>query len=202
MFLIRKVNFSIIGCLFTGISLANTNYYNAPIDNDCSNPQIIKLTEKAKAEINARMYLTLATVDENSAPWNAPVYAAFDKKYHFYWMSSLTSQHSKNIRFNNKTFSIIYNSTVPEGTGFGVYLRGESFELDSSNIDKINHGIAVMEARVHSIDRPPASDYLPPNPRRVYEFIPRQIWVNIVVSEYGKNIDKRLDITQCILSKS
>lgn len=165
----------------------------------CSDPQMIHLVDKAKKEINDRMYLTLATVDENSSPWNAPVYSAFDEKYNFYWMSSLTSQHSKNIRLNNKTFAVIYNSTVPEGTGFGVYLRGESYELGSSDIEVIKYGIAVMEARVHSADLPSASNFLAPFPRRVYKFTPHQIWVNVIVKIQGKKIDKRLEVTQCIL---
>lgn len=202
MLLITRINYLLAGFLFTSIALADTHVNQIPVYNDCSSPQIIKLVKKAKAEINAILYLTIASVDEHASPWNAPVYSAFDKQFNFYWMSSLASQHSKNICFNNKTFAVIYNSTVPEGTGFGVYLSGESHQLDSDNIDKINHGIAVMEARVGSTDRPPASDYLAPNPRRVYEFIPHQIWVNIVVRENGKNIDKRLDITQCILSNN
>lgn len=196
---IIKTVLLLMGCIFASTALAEDSFTRMLVNDDCSSPEMIKLVKKAKAEINEILYLTIATVDENASPWNAPVYSAFDKQYHFYWMSSLTSQHSKNIHLNKKIFGVIYNSAVPEGTGFGVYLRGESRALESNDIDTINHGIEVMEARVHSSDRPPASNYLAPNPRRVYEFIPHQIWVNIVVNEGGKNIDKRQDITNCIL---
>ena len=175
--------------------LAAENFNN----QTCSDPQMILLVDKAKKEINDRLYLTLATVDESASPWNAPVYSAFDQQYHFYWMSALSSQHSKNIRLNGNVFSVIYDSTAPEGTGFGVYIRGHARDLNTSDVDEINHGIAVMGARIHRTDLPPASNYLPPFPRRVYQFIPDQIWVNIIINDQGQKIDKRLEITQCIV---
>jgi hypothetical protein len=199
MYVAIRNSFVVIGLLFAGISLAeNDSTFNYEIVSDkCSDPQIIQLVDKARKEINDRMYLTLATVDENSSPWNAPVYSAFDENYNFYWMSAVTSQHSKNIRFNNKTFSVIYDSTVPEGTGFGVYLRGDSYELNSNDVDEIKHGIAVMGTRIHRSDLPPPSDYLAPFPRRVYKFIPHQVWVNTIATIQEKKVDQRLEITQC-----
>jgi hypothetical protein len=148
----------------------------------CENPQTIALIERAKAVIDMIMYQNLATVDEDGEAWIAPVYSAFDDKYNFYWKSSLTCQHSKNIRFKSNTFTSIYDSTVEEGTGFGVYMRGNSYQLEDKDIEEINHGIALMEKRVHSSDLPPASDCLFPFPRRVYKFVPQQIWVNAVVT--------------------
>lgn len=145
------------------------------------------------------MYITLATVDSHSSPWNAPVYTAFDKKHHFYWMSSLTSQHSQNIRGNGKTFTVIYNSTVPEGKGFGVYLRGNSYELKSTDIEDIKHGIQVIASRINRPYTRPASEFLYPNPRRVYKFIPNQAWVNTIITVAGKRVDRRLEITHCLL---
>ena len=186
---------AVIGLFFVHVGFAA----DMLLDQKCSDPQMIQIIAKAKEEIKERLYLTLATVDNNSSPWNAPVYSAFDLKYNFYWMSSLTSQHSKNIRFNSKTFAIIYDSTVPEGTGFGVYLRGNSYEMNSKDIDEIIHGIAVMSARIHRSDLPPASDYLFPFPRRVYKFIPHQAWVNTIVTIKGKKVDQRLEITHCLL---
>ncbi len=169
------------------------------LGQECSDPNIIQVVAKAKEEIKSRLYLTLATVDNNSSPWNAPVYSAFDKEYNFYWMSSLKSQHSKNIRYNSKTFAVIYDSTVPEGMGFGVYLRGNSYELNSIDIDEITHGIAVMATRLHRFDLPPIRNYLFPFPRRVYKFIPHQVWVNTIVTIQGKKVDQRLEITRCLL---
>ena len=52
-------------------------------------------------------------------------------------MSAVYSQHSKNIRFHSKTFAVIYDSTAVEGTGFGVYLQGDTLELAKPDIDEI-----------------------------------------------------------------
>jgi len=187
-------------CVVIGLFFAHVGFAGEKLlDQGCSDPQMVQVVAKAKEEIKNRLYLTLATVDNNSSPWNAPVYSAFDQKYNFYWMSSLTSQHSKNIRYNSKTFAVIYNSTVPEGTGFGVYLRGNSYELNSRDINDITYGIAVMAARIHRSDLPPANDYLFPFPRRVYKFIPHQAWVNRIVTIQGKKVDQRLEVTRCLL---
>lgn len=192
---ILRISFAMIGVVFFHVSFAAEKL----LDQKCDSPQMIQMVAKAKKEIKDRLYLTLATVDNNFSPWNAPVYSAFDQKYNFFWMSSLASQHSKNIRFNSKTFAVIYDSTVPEGTGFGVYLRGNSYELDSTDNNEINHGIEIMSERIHRTDLPPASDYLSPFPRRVYKFIPHQVWVNTIVTIQGKKVDQRLDITHCLL---
>ena len=188
------------GCLIVCSLLANATFAaKQSLDQNCFSPRMTTIISRAKDEINNRLYITLATVDNHSSPWNAPVYTAFDKKHHFYWMSSLTSQHSQNIRGNRKTFAVIYNSTVPEGTGFGVYLRGNSYELNSTDIEDINHGIAVIASRINRTYKRPASEFLYPNPRRVYKFIPRQAWVNTTVTVHGKRADTRLEITRCLL---
>ena len=76
-----------------------------------------------------------------------------------------------------------------------------AYELNSMDIDEINHGIAVLGTRINRSDLPPASDYLYPFPRRVYKFIPKQVWVNTVVDIQGKKVDQRLEITDCLLNK-
>jgi hypothetical protein len=185
--------------IFIALSFSTVSLYANIQNKKCFNPYMIKLVKKAKKEINNRMYLTLATVDAKSFPWNTPVYSAFDQEYNFYWMSAISSQHSKNIRNNSRVFSVIYDSTVPEGTGFGVYLRGNAYELNSSDSNEIEHGIEVMAKRIHRSPLPSANNYLSPFPRRVYKFIPHQVWVNTIVNIQGKKIDQRVEITRCFL---
>lgn len=183
----------IIGVLFSSLSLAKNDS-----ELRCYDPQMITLVDKAKNEINERMYLTLATVDKKSTPWNTPVYSAFDQQYNFYWMSTFTSQHSRNIRYNRRTFVVMYDSTVPEGKGFGVYMRGNAYELNLRDLVEIKHGIEVMGKRIHRALLPSAYDYLSPFPRRVYKFIPQQVWVNTVLNIKGNRIDQRVEITHCL----
>lgn len=187
-------------CVMLSVTIGNTAFAGDTLTAmDCSSPEITSILSKAKNEISHRLYITLATVDKNSSPWNAPVYTAYDNQYTFYWMSATTSQHSQNIRANGKTFAVIYDSTVPEGTGFGVYLRGNSYELNEANVNEIKHGISVIASRIQRPYRRPASEFLSPNPRRVYKFIPSQAWVNAIIMVDGKKVDKRVEITKCLL---
>ena len=95
-------------------------------------------------------YLTVATVCEDGSPWNSPVSATFDENLTFYWGSSPESIHSRNIRNSSEVFVVVYDSTAPEGTGEGVYMKGKAEELDWE-----------VEGAL-----------------RKYSFTPTQVWIN------------------------
>ncbi len=80
----------------------------------------------AKRIVKENLYINIATVTPDGMPWSSPVYSSFDKNYNFYWASAKSGQHSKNIRENNNIFVVIYDSTVREGTGKGVYMKGKA----------------------------------------------------------------------------
>src|SRR3989344_8432811 len=106
-----------------------------------------ELTSKAKKVINDILYITIATSDKNNQPWNSPVYSAFDKDYNFYWASWRENQHSKNIKENEKVFVVIYDSTVPESTGFGVYMRGKAHQLETKDVIEIMKALKLLYSR-------------------------------------------------------
>lgn len=95
------------------------------------------LVRQAKDVLQKIHYITIATSDKNGQPWNSPVSSRFDKKYNFFWASWTENQHSKNIKENPKVFVVVYDSTVPEGTGFGVYMKGKAHQLDKENMEEI-----------------------------------------------------------------
>ena len=82
--------------------------------------------KKAVEIIKKIIYITLATVTKDGQPWNSPLYSAYGKNLNFYWSSDRKSVHSSNIKTNNKVFCVIYDSTMKEGTGEGVYFAGKS----------------------------------------------------------------------------
>src|SRR5690348_5423268 len=89
-----------------------------------------ELHNKKSAEILKKIiYITLATVSKDGQPWNSPVYSAFDKDLNFYWASDKEGVHSQNVRANSKVFVVVYDSTMAEGTGEGVYMKGKAIEL-------------------------------------------------------------------------
>jgi hypothetical protein len=94
-------------------------------------------------------YMTIATVCADGSPWNTPVAPTPSKDLIFRWGSNEESIHSQNIRREKRAFVVIYDSHAPEGTGEGVYMKGEAEELDEYE------GVLKM-----------------------YRFVPQKIWIN------------------------
>lgn len=161
-----------------------------------SNPQSVA---DAKKVIHDILYITIATASKAGEPWNSPVYSAHDDKYNFFWVSWLNNQHSQNIKENSNIFLVIYNSTVPEGTGFGVYLKGTAKALESDDMDEIKRASALLAGRKNKKPRNP-EEYLGDYPRRVHKFVPEQVWVNGDGDIDGNYVDVRIDITKDLLN--
>lgn len=149
------------------------------------------MEEKAKQVLTKILYITIATASKNGVPWNSPVYSAFDHHYNFFWVSASQSRHSTNIRENNNIALVTYDSTVPEGTGFGVYIQGKAYELTDEQ--EIVHGLQCVFGRVGK-NPPPIKDCLDPSPLRVYKAVPEKFWVNIDERYNGQYVDKRQEI--------
>lgn len=160
--------------------------------------------ECAQWTIQEIQYITIATIRTHndsqpmSQPWNSPVYSAFDHDYNFYWVSDRHSQHSKNIRENPHIFLAIYNSTIPEGTGAGrgVYIQAQAREL--SDPDEIAHAHQLLAHRVGKTPRAP-ENFLDDSPRRIYQAVPEQAWVNDNGERNGHFIDIRIEIDLALL---
>lgn len=152
----------------------------------------MKPNAQAKTILNAIKYATLATVSKDGRPWNSPVYCVYDEHYNFYWASHTVSQHSINIRANGKVFIAIYDSTVPWGTGKGVFMQSEATEVTDEQ--EIIKACRLRRHRVPEANQPP-EDFVGGSPRRVYRAIPKHIWMNEDGEMNGKFIDIRKDAT-------
>lgn len=152
-------------------------------------------SKKASEIINRILYITIATVSRDGQPWNSPVYSAFDKDLNFYWFSDKDSQHSKNIRENKNVSLVLYDSTVPEGEGWGVYIEAEAYEL--SNGDEVLEGLKVMDNRIGKKKEREYEKFSGAAVLRVYKVIPQRVWVNDdEKDENGKYIrDIRVEIS-------
>ncbi len=92
------------------------------------------------------IYGTIATVDENGAPWAAPQFLAYDSDAKMiYWCASRDSQHAHNILRTGKAFITIYDSSVGPGEGEGVYLQTEASAL--SNTQEITEAMHKLIMR-------------------------------------------------------
>ncbi len=152
------------------------------------------LVDEAKDIISKILYITIATVNKNGEPWNSPVFSAFDENYNFYWNSWTESQHSKNIETNNNVFIVIYDSTVAEGTGKGVYVKAKARKLGEEN--EINKGYELLTKRRNKLSSKlrTADDFLEGNPRQIYKAVPERVWVNGNGEINGEFIDTRTEI--------
>lgn len=149
------------------------------------------LLKQAVKIIKAIPYINIASITPDGKPWNSPVYCAFDKKLNFYWLSWKLNQHSKNVRNNPDVFITIYDSTVPAGTGYGVYFAGKAYELNNP-IDML-----LGLKQIYGREKRSPKDvifFLKKFPRRVYKFVPEKAWINGEGEIEGDYIDNRTEL--------
>ena len=83
----------------------------------------------AKAIIDANLYMVLGTADERGRPWVSPVYYAHVDYREFLWMSRPETLHSRNLVARPQISLVIFDSSVPIGTGQGVYMAATAEEV-------------------------------------------------------------------------
>lgn len=135
-------------------------------------------------------YATLATVTPEGLPWNSPVKHEYDDELNIYWFSDKSNQHSKNVRSNGKVFIVIYDSTVPEGEGEGVYIQAHVTELTDPE------EISAVRRIKKGPDYDAPDDFIGSAIRRVYKAIPEKVWLNdsetknnVFIRDYKVEVD-------------
>jgi nitroimidazol reductase NimA-like FMN-containing flavoprotein (pyridoxamine 5'-phosphate oxidase superfamily) len=86
-------------------------------------------TATAKAIIAANLYMVLGTADETGRPWVSPVYYAPVDDREFLWVSRPETLHSRNLVARPEVSIVIFDSSVPIGTGQGVYMAAAAAEV-------------------------------------------------------------------------
>lgn len=149
------------------------------------------LIDEAAKVLKKILYINLATITPEGKPWNSPVFCAFDKDLSYYWASYRLNQHSVNIRNNSDVFATVYDSTVPAGTGFGVYFQGQVHELRNPGTMLV--ATTVLYKRSNKKPRE-IIQFLKKYPRRLYQFKPEKVWVNGNGEINGNFIDVRTEL--------
>lgn len=147
--------------------------------------------ETVKNILNEIIYINVATVDGGGQPWNTALYSAFDEEYNYFWVSDRQGQHSKNVGANEKVFLSVYDSTVPEGTGVGVFILAKAYELGDEK--EILHALGHLYGRKNKTPRR-AEEFLGKHPRRVYKAVPEKFWLNGAGKVNGNFIDTRVEV--------
>ena len=153
----------------------------------------------AKDQLSRILYATVATCSDDGQPWNSPVYSAYDEDLNIYWASDVNAVHSQNIRANKRAFVVFYDSTVPEGTGQGLYFRCTATELqDPSDMAK---GCEVLSTRVGKANASP-DGFMNKSSLRVYRAVPNEGWVNDDELIANRQVDVRIRIDLAELHSS
>ncbi|MEA5450903.1 pyridoxamine 5'-phosphate oxidase family protein [Leptolyngbya sp. CCNP1308] len=139
---------------------------------DSQNPEVI---EKAQHLLAGTIYCTLSTCSADGLPWASPLFFAYDPSWTLYWASAIACQHSQNLAANQGRGAIAIYSTQPEvGKGQGLYLTGTATELGPENVSRV---ISLLDQRSRPGPQRRAAAYLPPSPRRLYQFTPQMVWI-------------------------
>lgn len=143
--------------------------------------------QRAREIVSTIIYATIATTSEDGKPWNSPVRHVMDDELNIYWFSDKESQHSRNVRANGEVFIVIYDSTVLEGEGAGVYIEATATELDDP--EEVRKARAIKNGPDH--DAP--DDFIGDAVRRVYKAVPKRMWMNEVEMD-GKRFVRDLRV--------
>jgi pyridoxine/pyridoxamine 5'-phosphate oxidase len=98
----------------------------------------------ARQIIDANLYMVLATADASGRPWATPVYFANAGYDEFFWVSSPERKHSRNIAARPQVGIVVFDSSVPIGTGQGVYMEAVAEEVTGAELER---GIEVFSRR-------------------------------------------------------
>lgn len=146
--------------------------------------------KRAKEILKKIIYATIATADKDGKPWNSPVRYLHDSDLNIYWFSDKKNQHSQNVRANKDVFIVIYNSTVPEGDGEGVYIAAKAYELN----DPEEIRLACRIKKGPDMDVP--DDFMGDAIRRVYKAMPHRVWMNDAEAKDGVVVrDYRVEVS-------
>ncbi|MFI0480325.1 pyridoxamine 5'-phosphate oxidase family protein [Actinomadura sp. 9N215] len=80
------------------------------------------LDELARAIIDANRYMTLGTTEPDNRPRLSPVYFTHSGYLTFFWVSSPSARHSRNIGARPSVALAIYDSTAEIGHGRCAYI--------------------------------------------------------------------------------
>jgi nitroimidazol reductase NimA-like FMN-containing flavoprotein (pyridoxamine 5'-phosphate oxidase superfamily) len=96
----------------------------------------------ARAILDAGIYVVLATADADGVPWASPVWFAKEDYRELYWVSYPDARHSQNIAVRPQVAMVVFDSTVPPGTGQAVYMTATAEQV--TDPAAIERGLGVF----------------------------------------------------------
>ena len=130
----------------------------------------------ARAIIDTALYMVLGTADAEGRPWVSPVYYAPAGYREFLWVSRPEATHSRNIADRPEVSIVIFDSTIPIGTGQGVYMSAVAEQLED---DERTTAIEVFSRRslAHGAGEWTVADIEAPAALRLYRASAREQYI-------------------------
>jgi nitroimidazol reductase NimA-like FMN-containing flavoprotein (pyridoxamine 5'-phosphate oxidase superfamily) len=125
------------------------------------------LAAVARQLIDANRYMTLATADSDGNPWASPVWYAHEGYTDFLWVSRPQARHSRNLASRPRLAIVIFDSTVPAGTGQAVYAEAVAEELDGAELQRAIEAFS-HQSEAHGAGEWREADVTAPAPLRLY----------------------------------
>ena len=121
----------------------------------------------AREILDTNRYMTLATADGDGRPWASPVWYAHQGYTDLLWVSRPGARHSRNLAVRPELAIVIFDSTVPEGSGQAVYVEALAEEVGEAGREE---GITIFSRRSEAGegDRWAVADVTGPAPFRLY----------------------------------
>ena len=95
------------------------------------------LDAMARRVIDGNLYMTLATLDPDGAPWLSPVYFTPARYTDFYWVSSPEAHHSRNLLERPEVQIVIFDSSVAVGHAEAVYMAARARAIPDEELDAV-----------------------------------------------------------------
>lgn len=133
------------------------------------------LSAHAQSLVDSIAYVTIGSINDDGTPWTSPVYFTADGLRDFYWTSSQTSQHSRNVEARPAVSLVVFDSTVPAYHGRALYGSAIAEIVDG---DELAHGLQVYpgpEERGGS--QLTLDDVTGESPYRLYRARATDVWV-------------------------
>src|SRR5262249_46597668 len=112
------------------------------------NRRVMEIPERealARVIVDGNSYMTLGTADPHGRRWASPVWYAPASYREFFWVSKPGARHSQNIGVRPDIAIVIFDSTVPIGTGKAVYMAARGEEVTAAG--EVERGMAGFSER-------------------------------------------------------
>ena len=148
-----------------------------------------ELNAMARRVIDANHYMTLATQDPDGGPRLSPLYYTCARYSDFYWVSSPTAHHSRNLGSRPDVEIVIFDSSAPVGHGEAVYVTATARAIQDDELETV-----CREAfRTTAGARRFTPEELRGSPLRLFRASATQCEVHVAGPHpvYGRGVDTR-----------